>query len=162
MSAPEPLGSAHDVAAFDCGENILNDWLKHRATRNEGRFSRTYVVAAAGRVVGYYCISSGAVERATVRGNIRRNAPDVIPVAVLGRLAVDRQFAGKGLGADLLADALKRIAAAADAIGMAAVLVHAKDDRAKAFYRACAEFNEFPADSRTLFLAIDTIRKALD
>lgn len=160
LSPPEPLGPGHDVSAFDCGEPLLNDWLKHRALRNEGRFSRTYVVSAGGRVVGYYCISTGAVERAGAPGSLRRNAPDAIPVAILGRLAVDNAFGGKGVGADLLADALSRIVGAADKIGIAAVLVHAKDDRARAFYPARAEFIEFPDGSRTLFLPVDTIRKS--
>lgn len=111
-------------------------------------------------MVGYYCISTGAVERAGAPGSLRRNAPDAIPVAILGRLAVDNAFGGKGVGADLLADALSRIVGAADKIGIAAVLVHAKDDRARAFYPARAEFIEFPDGSRTLFLPVDTIRKS--
>src|SRR5690606_14425835 len=103
-------------------------------------FSRTNVVCEEKRVVGYFCISAGAVERAAAPGRVRRNAPDTIPVSVIGRLAVSRDHAGKGLGADLLADALRRIAAASQSIGIGAVLVHAKDDAAKRFYLRCAEF----------------------
>jgi GNAT superfamily N-acetyltransferase len=145
------------LSAFDCGEPALNDWLRHRALKNESRFSRTYVVCAGNRVVAYFCISAGAVERATVPGKIRRNAPDTIPVSVIGRLAVDRNYAGKGLGADILSDALRRIATASQSIGIGAVIVHAKDDAAKRFYMQCAEFIEYPADSRTLFLPIETV-----
>jgi GNAT superfamily N-acetyltransferase len=72
-------------------------------------------------------------------------------------LAVSRDHAGQGLGADLLADALRRIAVAAQSIGIGAVLVHAKDEAAKRFYMRCAEFIEYPADSRTLFLPIETV-----
>ena len=90
-------------------------------------------------------------------GKIRRNAPDTIPISVIGRLAVSRDCAGRGLGADLLSDALRRIAVASQSIGIGAVLVHAKDDAAKSFYMACAEFIEYPADSRTLFLPIETV-----
>lgn len=162
LSAPQPLTADHDVSRFDCGEPALDAWLKTRAFRNESRFSRTYVVCAENRVVGYYCISAGAVERAAAPGKLRRNAPDAIPVSVIGRLAVDRAHAARGLGADLLADALRRIALASQSIGFGAVLVHAKDDAAKRFYLRCAEFIEFPADSRILFLPIETVIAALE
>ena len=75
--------------------------------------------------------------------------------------AVSRSHAGRGLGADLLADALRRIALASQSIGIGAVLVHAKDDGARRFYLKCAEFIEYPADSRTLFLPIETVVAAL-
>lgn len=78
-------------------------------------------------------------------------------MSVIGRLAVSREYAGRGLGADMLADALRRIAIAAQTIGISAVLVHAKSEAAKAFYLRCAEFVEYPQDSRTLFLAIETV-----
>ncbi len=68
----------------------------------------------------------------------------------------------KELGADLLADALRRIAVAARSIGIAAVLVHAKDEAAKRFYMRCAEFIEYPADSRVLFLPIETVVAAFN
>lgn len=153
-SAPVPLTTDHDLSAFDCGEPALDDWLRQRALNNESRFSRTYVVCEGNRVVAYVCISAGAVERAAAPG-----APDTIPVSVIGRLAVSRSHAGHGLGADILADALKRIAAASQSIGIGigAVLVQAKDEKAKRFYMACAEFIEYPADSRTLFLPIETV-----
>jgi GNAT superfamily N-acetyltransferase len=157
LSAPIPLTTEHDLSVFDCGEPALNEWLQQRALRNESRFSRTYVVCDDNRVVAYFCISAGAVERAAAPGKVRRNAPDTIPVSVIGRLAVNRDHAGKGLGADMLADALRRIALASQSIGIGAVLVHAKDDAARRFYMKCAEFIEYPADSRTLFLPIETV-----
>jgi GNAT superfamily N-acetyltransferase len=157
VSAPVPLTADHDLSAFDCGEPALNDWLRRRALQNESRFSRTYVVCEAKRVIAYVCISAGSVEREAAPGRIRRNAPDVIPVSVIGRLAVSRDHAGKGIGADLLSDALRRIAVASKTLGIGAVLVHAKDDAARRFYLHCAEFIEHPADSRTLFLPIETV-----
>jgi len=157
LSAPVPLSSEHDLSSFDCGEPVLNDWLRRRALQNESRFSRTYVVCEGNRVVAYFCISAGAVERAAAPGKLRRNAPDTIPVSVIGRLAVSRDHAGKGLGADILSDALRRIAIASRSIGVAAVLVHAKDDAARRFYMRCAEFIEYPEDSRTLFLPVETV-----
>jgi hypothetical protein len=155
--APVPLTSDHDLSSFDCGEPALDDWLRNRALKNESRFSRTYVVCEGNRVVAYFCISAGAVERAAAPGRVRRNAPDTIPVSVIGRLAVSRDCSGKGLGADILGDALRRIAVASQSIGIGAVLVQAKDDKAKRFYLKCAEFVEYPADSRTLFLPIETV-----
>jgi hypothetical protein len=157
LSAPVPLIAEHDLSVFDCGEPVLNDWLRHRALKNESRFSRTYVVCEDNRVVAYFCISAGSVERSAAPGKVRRNAPDTIPVSVIGRLAVSRSHMGRGLGADLLSDALRRIAIASKSIGVGAVLVHAKDDSAKRFYMRCAEFIEYPEDSRTLFLPIETV-----
>lgn len=161
-SPPFPLTAEHELSGFDCGEPALNDWLIHRALKNESRFSRTYVVCEDDRVVAYFCISAGAVERSVAPGNIRRNAPDTIPVSVLGRLAVSREHAGKGLGADILSDALRRIAVASRSIGIGAVLVQAKNDAAKRFYMRCAEFIEYPDESRTLFLPIETVIAAFD
>ncbi|HEY4941303.1 MAG TPA: GNAT family N-acetyltransferase [Rhizomicrobium sp.] len=157
LSAPAPLTPEHDLTGFDCGEPALNDWLRHRALQNESRFSRTYVVCEDDRVVAYFCVSAGAVERAAAPGRLRRNAPDTIPVSVIGRLAVSRSHMGRGLGADLLSDALRRVALASQSIGIGAVLVQAKNEAAKLFYLRCAEFIEHPQDSRTLFLPIETV-----
>jgi GNAT superfamily N-acetyltransferase len=161
-STPVPLNAEHDLVEFDCGEPALNDWLRNRALKSESRFARTYVVCEGRRVIAYYCVSAGSVERMAAPGKIRRNAPDPIPVSIIGRLAVTHSHAGKGLGADLLADALRRIAMASMSIGIGAALVHAKDDRARRFYLAYAEFIEFPADSRILFLPIETLIAAFD
>jgi GNAT superfamily N-acetyltransferase len=157
LSAPEPLSADHDLSQFNCGDASLNHWLQHRASKNESRFSRTYVVCHGKRVVAFYCLLAGAVERTKAPGKMRRNAPDAVPVSVPGRLAVDVDYAGRGLGADLLADALRRVALASQSIGIGAVLVHAKSEEAKRFYLRCAEFLEYPADSRILFLPIETV-----
>jgi hypothetical protein len=161
LSAPVPLTANHDLADLDCGVPVLNDWLKQRALKNESRFSRTYVVCEGNKVVAYVCIAAGSVERSTAPAKIRRNAPDSIPVSVIGRLAVSGAFAGLGLGKDILSDALRRIAIASHSIGIAAVLVQAKDENAKRFYMACAEFIEYPAESRTLYLPIEAVLTAL-
>jgi GNAT superfamily N-acetyltransferase len=162
LSAPVPLTGEHDLSQFDCGDAALNDWLRNRALKNESRFSRTYVACQGTRVAGFYCIAAGSVERAATPGKLRRNAPDAIPVSIIGRLAVDRDYAGQGLGADLLSDALRRIAHAAQTIAIAAVLVQAKDEAARSFYLRCAEFIEFPEDSRTLFLPVETMVAGLE
>jgi hypothetical protein len=157
LSSPTPLTVEHDLADFDCGEKLLDDWLKQRALKNESRFSRTYVVCNGKSVVAFYCLSAGAVEREKAPSKLKRNAPDSIPVSIISRLAVSSNFAGHGLGADVLSEALRRIAVASQSIGVGAVLVQAKVDRAKRFYMACAEFIEHPVDSRTLYLQIETV-----
>jgi GNAT superfamily N-acetyltransferase len=149
LSAPAPLNADHDLSTFDCGEPALNDWLQHRALKNDGRFSRTYVVCSDNRVVAYFCISAGEITRSA--------APDMVPVSVIGRLAVSLDYTGIGLGADMLSDALHRIAVASQTIGIGAVLVQAKDETARWFYLKYAEFIEYPPDSRTLFLPIETV-----
>ena len=136
LTAPEPLNSGHRVDAFDCGEPVLDEWLRKRALGNQASgASRTFVVAdASGRVMGCYALAAGAVAHETATSAVRRNMPDPVPVLVLGRLAVDRQAQGMKLGAALLQDAVKRaISVSADA-GIRALLVHALSERAKHFY----------------------------
>ncbi|UTY59928.1 GNAT family N-acetyltransferase [Massilia sp. erpn] len=162
LKRPAPLSAEHDLSTFDCGEPILNDWLRQRALKNESRFSRTYVVCDGNQVVAYYCVSAGSVERNALPGKLRRSAPDTIPISVIGRLAVSRDYAGKGLGADILLDALRRIAAASRSIGIRAVLVHAKDENAKRFYLKCADFVEYPEHSYTLFLPLEAVVAAFN
>jgi GNAT superfamily N-acetyltransferase len=132
ISAPEHLGPEHDLAAFDSGLPALDDWLKRRALANEeAGGSRTYVVCAGGRVVGYYALATGAVAQAAVTGRVRRNMPDPVPVMVLGRLAVDRAYQERGLGAGVLRDSVLRTLQAAELGGIRAILVHGGVVRAR-------------------------------
>ncbi|MFN3548161.1 MAG: GNAT family N-acetyltransferase [Mesorhizobium sp.] len=136
LAEPTPLGETHDLALFDSGNDTLDEWLRRRALPNQvSGASRTYVVAENRRVVGYYCLSSGALDLADAPGAIRRNMPDPIPMAILGRLAVDRNWQRKGLGAALLRDAVLRTAQAAGIMGIRGLLVHAISEEAKAFYQ---------------------------
>ena len=156
-----PIAEHHDVSRFDCGEPALDDWLKNRARKGEGRFARTYVVCDGEGVVAYFCIAVGSVERASAPKKLQRNAPDPLPVSIIGRLAVDKTYSGKGLGPDMLQDAFRRIASVSEIVGISAVLVHAKNDKARSFYLKNAEFLEYPAESRMLFLPIDTLIRSL-
>jgi hypothetical protein len=159
LSPPVHLETSHDVTGFDCGNPDLNDWLRNRARTSEGKYSRTYVVCEGSAVVGYYCIANGGIQRKALPGKLRREQgqPNETPVAIIGRLARDIRYRGTGLGADLLVDALKRIISASEIIGMRCILVHAVDDVAMAFYTRCSDrFMEWPADSRTLFLPLET------
>jgi GNAT superfamily N-acetyltransferase len=157
LTAPEALAPHHDLTSFDSGEPLLDGWLKHRARRNESRFSRTYVVCDGARVIGFHTLVAGAVAREDAPASLRRNAPEQIPVAVLARLAVDHRYAGRGIGTDLLGDTFRRIIAASRSIAVAALAVHAKSDTARQFYMKRAPFLEFPLHSRTLFLPIGHI-----
>jgi GNAT superfamily N-acetyltransferase len=161
IDSPVPLSAAHDCSAFNCGDDALNDWLRERALAAAAAgHSRTFVCCAAERVVGYYCIAAGGILRASAPGRLRRNAPDPLPVAIIGRLAVDRSQQGRGLGTDLVADALLRIVAASDTLGLAAVLVHAASEPAAAFWRR-HDFIPFPPDGRTFFLPLGRIARLL-
>jgi len=133
--APTLLAETHDLELFQSRNDSLDQWLRRRARANQvSGASRTYVVAEGARVVGYYCLSSGALDLAVAPGAIRRNMPDPIPMAVLGRLAIDQNWQGKGLGTALLQDAVLRTGQAAAILGIRGILVHAISDEAKVFY----------------------------
>jgi GNAT superfamily N-acetyltransferase len=156
LTSPTALTAAHDLTRFRCGKQPLDDWLRLHALNNEGRSSRTYVVCQEREVVGYYCLATGAEKRESAPSKIRRNVPDPIPVVVLGRLAVHTDHQGKGIGDGLLKDALMRVAQVSKIVGSRAILVHAIDHDAMAFYVRYG-FVEFPQGSRSLFLPTETI-----
>jgi predicted N-acetyltransferase YhbS len=161
VSAPEHLTGEHDVSAFDSGVPELDSWLKRRALQNEASgASRTYVVSAGGRVIGYYALATGAVAQREATGRVRRNMPEPIPVMVLGRLAVDCEHQGMGLGSSLLRDALLRTLNAASIAGIRAVLLHAISDDAKRFYEK-AGFSASPVDPMTIMITLADVEKSL-
>lgn len=160
LGAPCLLTHAADVSRFTCNFPSLDEWLKRRAMINQlSGASRTYVVSDASdgqRVVGYYCLASGALAVVDAPGAIRRNMPDPIPMAVLGRLAVDASWQGQGLGVALLQDAVLRAAQAAAILGVRGVLVHAISSEAKTFYERHG-FQASPTQPMTLVLSINRI-----
>lgn len=161
ISAPEHLTASHDVATFDCGVPALNGWLKKRALANEeSGASRTYVVCASGRVVGYYALASGGVALAQAPGRVRRNMPDPLPVMVVGRLAIEKGWQGRNIGRGLLRDAVLRTLQAAEIGGIRAILVHAISEDAKRFYERYG-FSASPIEPMTLMITISDAKKAL-
>jgi hypothetical protein len=162
VTAPLRLNASHDLSRFDCGNDALNGWLKDHALHSEGQSARTYVVCDNNVVIGYYCIAMGSVERRALPSRLKRQQglPNQTPVAIIGRLARDLRWRGSGLGADLLQDALGRIVAAAQIIGVRCVVVHAIDDEAARFWKA-NEFIEYPDNSRTFYMPVETIITAL-
>jgi GNAT superfamily N-acetyltransferase len=161
LSPPEPLADRHEVQEFNSGEASLDDWLRRRARANQvSGASRTYVVCEKKRVIGYYALASGAVTAESAPGRFRRNMPDPIPVAVLARLAVDHDWQGKGLGRALFRDAARRVANAADAIGIRGIVVHAISAEAKKFYLALG-FDASPREPMILMVTLADVRAAL-
>jgi GNAT superfamily N-acetyltransferase len=160
FSAPAPITASHNVSNFDCGKVELNDWLRNRAVKNDGQASRCFVVCEDRSVVGFYALAAGAVRHDQVPGALKRNMPDQIPVIVLGRMAVDRNYQGQKLGDALLKDALKRTLSVAADIGARAVLVHAIDKEVVPFYTQYG-FKPFPEGELTLFLSIKELAAAL-
>lgn len=156
VTQPEPLSSSHQLAKFVSGEAVLDEWLKHRGLKNQALgAARTFVICKKETkcVVGYYSLATGSVNHIEATGNIRRNMPDSIPVIILARLAVDLSFHGKGLGADLLHDAVLRCYRVSENIGVRAIMVHALTDKARRFYLHHG-FKASQTQERTLFLRL--------
>jgi predicted N-acetyltransferase YhbS len=159
LNSPVPLDATHDASAFDCGVVALNDFLKKYALQNQS--ARTYVVTRGGRVVGYYTLAAGSVRREETPARVAKGlAAHPVPVILLARLAVDIGERGKGVGAGLLKDALLRAVQAADIVGCRAVLVHAKDKEAQAFYQRFG-FEPSPVDELHLYSLMKDIKASL-
>jgi predicted N-acetyltransferase YhbS len=163
LDNPVALKSSHDLSTFDCGVPALSDFLKKFALQNQQhQTARTYVAARANRVVGYYTLAAGSVEREETTARVAKGlAGHPVPVILLARLAVDVSEKGKGLGASLLVDALQRVVQAAEIVGCRAVLVHAKDEAAKGFYQRFG-FEPSPVDEFQLFLLMKDVKASLD
>jgi GNAT superfamily N-acetyltransferase len=134
---PEPLGPDHVLDGFDCGRPSLNVWLTRYARQAAAGSARTYVVVDSdqARVVGYHALTATELTREAATARVVKEMPRYpIPAVLLARLAVDASVAGGGIGAWLLRDAMIRTLAAADTIGVRALLVHAIDDQARVFY----------------------------
>lgn len=163
IQAPAPLAAEHVLTDFDCGHASLNDWLKKRALKATqlGASARTYVVCDRDkRVLGYYTLASGSVSREDVTSKVSRNSPDPVPVILLARLAVDLRYGRQGLGRGLLKDAFLRAKAAAEHIGVRAMLVHALDEQARSFYLKHG-FYDSPTNDMTLMLTMSEIERVL-
>lgn len=159
---PEPLQPHHDLSSFQNGKFPSFDyWLRDRARAIEGLSARTYVVCADGatnRVVAYYAISTAMEQRIALPGaKLRRGMPDRVPLLLIGRLAIDQACQGKGLGTDLLRDALRRCRAAADIVGARGVIAHAIDEDAMGFYQHHG-FVHCPLGERVMLMTIETVR----
>ncbi len=155
---PALLTEAHDYSAFASGELVLDDWLRQRAWSNlQAAASRTYVVCPTGTltIIGYAALSMGQILAQETVGSMRRNMPKFIPAVMLGRLAIDRHWQGKGLGGALLADVIARAMRASREISARLVIVHAISPAAEAFYLHHG-FTRLPLETPTL--ALDLVK----
>jgi predicted N-acetyltransferase YhbS len=165
FGAVEPLAAHHDVDRCECGREQLDRWLRAYAGQGQRRdTARTFVVCRQGEtdVVGYYTLVASQVEQSeatsAVRSGTSKHFP--IPVCLIARLAVDRSEQGGGLGRSLLLDALQRTERASRSVAMRAVLVHALDEEAAAFY-ARFGFKPASAEPLTLMVPLEAVRRVL-
>lgn len=158
----EKLSHRHEVAVFDCGEPALNRFLaRHALVSQQASAATTYLGLADENVVGFYTLVVGDVRFEDASERLTKGlARHPVPLMLLARLAVHRDWQGRGLGAGLLKDALRRTAQAADIAGIRALAVHAKDDRTRAFYRHF-DFIDSPTDPLHLFLLLKDLRRSM-
>lgn len=159
----EPLAGHHDTSAFDCGSPALNAYLTRFAlTSQSGGAARTYVALREARVVGYYSLAAASAESQRVPARVAKGlAHHAVPLTLLARLAVDASEQGQRLGEALLKDAIKRHLQAQSILGSRALVAHAKDARAAAFYVRYG-FQSSPTDSLHLYLLTKDMKKTLE
>ncbi|NTU43149.1 MAG: GNAT family N-acetyltransferase [Nitrospirales bacterium] len=155
----EKLHRTHALDNFTCGQPALDRFLiRHALQAQQTNSSQTYVGLSDNTVIGFYTLVVGEVRHADAPERVVKGMPrHPIPLLVLARLAVHSEWQGRGIGAGLLLDALGRTLQVADIVGVRALVVHAKDDSAVAFYRHFG-FIPSPTDSRHLFMLIKDIR----
>jgi GNAT superfamily N-acetyltransferase len=163
-SVPEPIAAHHRTAAFDCGEEALNAYLRQFAYANhQAGYARTLVSCGpSGSVLAYYTLAASQVLLEDAGDRLAKGAArHPIPVTLLARLAVHQAAQGNRLGQSLLLDAVSRVLNAAESVGVRALLVHAKRDRAAEFYRKHANFEPLPGHPLTLYLLLKDARRTL-
>ena len=153
------LALAHDSSSFDCGNEALNRFIKLYALAGQrSGISQTYVATGGSEIAGYHTIVVGQVTHEGAPERLAKGVPrHPIPVIILARLAVDRDHQGSGLGAALVADAMRRVLQAADIAGVRAMLVQAKDEHAQRFYQHLG-FEPFPGQPLMLYRLLKDIR----
>ncbi|AZO29674.1 GNAT family N-acetyltransferase [Mesorhizobium sp. M1B.F.Ca.ET.045.04.1.1] len=161
LTPPRPLAADDDRDAFDCGRESLNNWLRRHAWRNQqDGVSRTSVIcdSASGLIAAYVALSAGQIERAYLPKSAQRNRPDPVPIVLLGQLAVDRRYQGRGCGRSLLLFALRTAVRYSTDIGCFGVLTHPLDDAVRDFYRSF-DFEDLPFDAkRSMIVRIADLR----
>jgi GNAT superfamily N-acetyltransferase len=157
----EKLHRTHNVEQFTCGQPELDRFLiRHALQAQQSNSSQTYVAVSGTEIVGFYTIVAGEVQHAQAPERVVKGmSRHPIPLLVLARLAVHTKAQRKGIGSGMLLDALGRTLQVADVIGMRALAVHAKDDRAVAFYQHFG-FSPSATDARHLFMIVKDVRLA--
>jgi ribosomal protein S18 acetylase RimI-like enzyme len=155
----EPLDVRHDRAAFSCGVDVLDRYLRQQAGQEmRRRVAAVFVLhdREQGAIVGYYTLSATAILATELPSDVTKKLPRYpsLPAVLLGRLAVDIHYHGQGFGELLLLDALHR-ALAQDQVAAMAVVVDAKDDVARRFYERYG-FRKFLNNEYRLFIPMAT------
>jgi len=161
---PRKLENKDAVGAFDCGRIELDDWLARFALINQqAGMTNVFVCEINGEIAAYYALSAGQVRHESAPTRITKGvANHPIPVVILTRFAVDVRYQRMGLGRAMLRDLLIRVSqVAAEEIGVRALLIHAKDEDAGAYYLEQAEFEQSPTDPLHLFLLMKDLRRAI-
>lgn len=155
---PVLFGADHIVDDFDCGNDVLNEWLRTKALHNQREGgSRTWVVLDGRRVVAFYASSTAVLMRSRATKRAARNQPDPLPAVLLGRLAVDANHQGRGLAAALLKHFILKSLEVAELTGVRLLLVHANNDTARRFYLRYG-FEPSPVNDLTLMLLVKDVR----
>jgi GNAT superfamily N-acetyltransferase len=156
----EKLRRDHLIDTFDCGQQDLNIWLRKHALQNQGaNAAQTYVGLVEDVVVGYYSLAVGEVEYVDAPERLQKGlARHPVPIMLLARLAVHKDWQKKGVGRALLRDAVLRTLQAADIAGIRALAVHAKDAEAQRYYEQF-DFAASPTDPFHLLVLLKDIRR---
>ncbi len=156
----EQLTKQHNRKDFDCSVPALNNYLQKQAMQHaKSGVSRTFVLTNdKDHIQAYYSLSMGSLDKSLLPKNLQKKFPHhPLPIVRLGRLAVDKNFQGQGLGKRLLAHALQKCYLLSKEIGMVAVVIDAKDQQAKDFYLQF-EFESLPEQDLTLWLPVGALR----
>lgn len=146
-----PLDASIDVADFKCGSEPLNEYIRRYASQDVRKnVARVFVAAPETnlkQLAGYFTLSAGSVSCTSFPESLAKRLPRYpVPVALVGRLAVDNEFQGRGLGSILLADACRKVAQASAVLAVAGIIVDAKDQQAASFYE---HFGFIPLQGQT-------------
>lgn len=162
LAAPQALDAGHALESFDCGRLSLNDWLTHHARQAQANGSaKTYLVIEGTRVVGYFSLTVGQVDTLETPERARKGTGVYpIPVVILARMAVARNYQGRGIGVGMLQNAIRRTLTIAEQAGVRALLTHPIDDEASRFYLRFG-FEASPARDQQLLLLLKDARKLL-
>lgn len=158
----ELLAKKHNRDDFDCGKELLNNYLKTQAGQDiKRKLSACFVLAENGtRIKGYYTLSNHSIPLINFPEQIQKKLPKSyvsIPTTLLGRLAIDKTYQGRGIGKILLMDALKRSYEISQEIGSFSVTVDPIDEEAENFYKKY-DFIKLP-DSGKMFIATKTLQE---
>ena len=150
LTPPRPLQASDDRQNFDCGRESLNQWFRRHAWRNQqSGASRISIICdpLTGAIAGYVSLSAAQIERGHLPKSVQRNQPDPLPALLLGQLAIDQQYQGRGYAKSLMFFALTTAVRLAKDMGCFCVVTHPLDDTVRAFYRHFG-FEDMPFDPK--------------